>query len=56
MVRSIVGTLVEVGRGRRRASDVTWMLTTGDRSRAVTLAPPQGLSLLAVDYGGADGP
>ena len=54
MVRSIVGTLAEVGRGRRRASDVTWMLTTGDRSQGVTLAPPHGLSLLAVDYEGAD--
>jgi tRNA pseudouridine38-40 synthase len=55
MVRSIVGILVEVGRGRRRASDVVWMLTTGDRSKGVTLAPPHGLSLLAVDYAGADG-
>jgi tRNA pseudouridine38-40 synthase len=54
MVRSIVGTLVEVGRGRRRAADVTWMLTTGDRSQGVTLAPPHGLSLLAVDYDGTD--
>ncbi len=56
MVRSIVGILTEVGRGRRRASDVTWMLTSGDRSRGVTLAPPHGLSLLSVDYAGADGP
>jgi tRNA pseudouridine38-40 synthase len=54
MVRSIVGTLAEVGRGRRRAADVTWMLTTGDRSQGVTLAPPHGLSLLAVDYDEAD--
>ncbi|HXQ75543.1 MAG TPA: tRNA pseudouridine(38-40) synthase TruA [Acidimicrobiales bacterium] len=54
MVRSIVGTLTDVGRGRRRASDVTWMLTTGDRSQGVTLAPPHGLSLLSVDYAGAD--
>jgi tRNA pseudouridine38-40 synthase len=52
MVRSVVGVLAEVGRGRRRAADVTWMLTTGDRSQGVTLAPPHGLSLLAVDYGG----
>jgi tRNA pseudouridine38-40 synthase len=54
MVRSIVGILAEVGRGRRTASDVQWMLTTGDRSHGVTLAPPQGLCLLAVDYGGGD--
>jgi tRNA pseudouridine38-40 synthase len=56
MVRSIVGILTEVGRGRRRASDVTWMLTSGDRSQGVTLAPPHGLSLPSVDYAGADGP
>jgi tRNA pseudouridine38-40 synthase len=52
MVRSIVGTLADVGRGRRRAADITWMLTTGDRSQGVTLAPPHGLSLLSVDYDG----
>jgi tRNA pseudouridine38-40 synthase len=50
MVRSIVGTVVDVGRGRRRASDVTWLLKTGDRSRATTIAPPQGLCLVGVDY------
>jgi len=54
MVRSIVGILADVGRGRRPAADVTWMLTTGDRSQGVTLAPPHGLSLLSVDYAGAD--
>jgi tRNA pseudouridine38-40 synthase len=54
MVRSIVGTLTDVGRGRRRAADVTWMLTTGDRSQGVTMAPPHGLSLLAVDYDAPD--
>jgi tRNA pseudouridine38-40 synthase len=53
MVRSIVGTLSDVGRGRRRASDVTWMLASGDRSQGATLAPPHGLCLLAVDYGPA---
>lgn len=50
MVRSVVGTLVDVGRGRRRASDVVDMLRSGDRSRAVTLAPPHGLCLVSVDY------
>jgi tRNA pseudouridine38-40 synthase len=56
MVRSIVGTLTDVGRGRRRAADVTWMLTTGDRSQGANLAPPHGLCLLSVDYQGADRP
>ncbi|MGH9017157.1 MAG: tRNA pseudouridine(38-40) synthase TruA [Acidimicrobiales bacterium] len=51
MVRSIVGILVEVGRGRRTAADVQWMLTTGDRAQGVTPAPPHGLCLLSVDYG-----
>jgi tRNA pseudouridine38-40 synthase len=52
MVRSLVGLLVEVGRGRRRVSDVTWLLQIGDRSRGGgVIAPPQGLCLLGVDYG-----
>jgi len=51
MVRSVVGTLVEVGRGRRRASDVNWLLQSGDRSKAGgVIAPPQGLCLVGVDY------
>jgi tRNA pseudouridine38-40 synthase len=50
MVRSIVGTLVDVGRGRRRASDMTWLLQAGDRSHATTIAPPQGLCLVGVGY------
>jgi tRNA pseudouridine38-40 synthase len=50
MVRSIVGTLVDVGRGRRRASEMTWLLRSGDRSRVTTIAPPQGLCLVGVDY------
>jgi tRNA pseudouridine38-40 synthase len=57
MVRSVVGVLVEVGRGRRRVSDVTWLLRSGDRSRGGgVVAPPQGLCLTAVDYGAGDGP
>jgi len=51
MVRSVVGTLVEVGRGRRRASDVNWLLQSGDRSRVGgVIAPPHGLCLVGVDY------
>ncbi|MGA2519276.1 MAG: tRNA pseudouridine(38-40) synthase TruA [Acidimicrobiales bacterium] len=52
MVRSVVGVLVDVGRGRRRASDVSWLLRSGDRSGGGNvLAPPQGLCLTAVAYG-----
>jgi len=56
MVRSVVGVLVEVGRARRRVSDVTWLLRSGDRSRSGgVVAPPQGLCLTAVAYEGDDG-
>lgn len=51
MVRSMAGVLVDVGRGRRRPSDVPAMLRSGDRSHATTLAPPHGLCLVSVDYG-----
>jgi tRNA pseudouridine38-40 synthase len=50
MVRTIVGTLVEVGRGNR---DVSWpaeVLATRDRRCAGQTAPPQGLFLVGVDY------
>jgi tRNA pseudouridine38-40 synthase len=50
MVRAIVGTLVEVGRGRRKAADVHWLLRSGSRVGAGDLAPAHGLCLVAVDY------
>jgi tRNA pseudouridine38-40 synthase len=50
MVRSLVGHLVEVGRGRRRAGDVLGVLRSGDRRRAGPVAPPHGLCLLEVGY------
>jgi tRNA pseudouridine38-40 synthase len=51
MVRSITGTLVEVGRGRRRAGDITGIIAACDRQRAGDLAPAHGLCLWQVDYG-----
>jgi tRNA pseudouridine38-40 synthase len=51
MVRSLVGTLVDVGRGRKRASDITWILRSADRQQASQPAPPGGLTLMAVHYG-----
>ncbi len=51
MVRSVVGTLVDVGRGRYRASDVVWLLSAGERSHVSNIAPPHGLCLMSVDYG-----
>ena len=50
MVRSVVGTLVEVGRGRKRAGDLAWILRAGDRALAGSPAPPHGLCLWAVRY------
>ena len=50
MVRSIVGMLVEIGKGRARPSDVVAMLRAGDRQGAPRPAPPGGLCLVAVGY------
>lgn len=52
MVRSIVGTLVEIGRGRRTAGDVLTILRSRDRAQAGPLAPPEGLCLWGVEYRG----
>jgi len=51
MVRSLVGTLVDVGRGRKRPSDLVWILRSADRRQASHPAPPHGLTLAAVRYG-----
>ncbi len=51
MVRSLVGTLVDVGRGRKRAADLVWILRSTDRAQAAQPAPPHGLCLVAVRYG-----
>jgi tRNA pseudouridine38-40 synthase len=50
MVRNIVGTLVEVGLGKRPAKDLRTILQSKDRSRAGATAPPQGLFLMDVIY------
>ena len=50
MVRSIVGTVVDVGRGRRAAEDVPVILAARDRNAASNVAPPQGLCLWQVGY------
>ena len=49
MVRIIVGTLIEVGRGERKADSIP-ALFGGKRSEAGFLAPPQGLCLQEVEY------
>jgi tRNA pseudouridine38-40 synthase len=50
MVRSIVGTLVDIGTGHRRAGDVMGMLRAKDRAFAGKVAPPHGLCLREVGY------
>jgi tRNA pseudouridine38-40 synthase len=56
MVRSIVGTLVEVGSGKRRPGDLLAVLRSGDRAQAGQLAPPHGLCLWDVGYDDGSGP
>jgi tRNA pseudouridine38-40 synthase len=50
MVRNIVGTLVEIGRGALPPDSVPTILAACDRSAAGPTAPPQGLFLVSVDY------
>jgi tRNA pseudouridine38-40 synthase len=51
MVRTIVGTLVEIGRGRRPVDSMAQLLVLGDRALAGPTAPASGLFLVRVDYG-----
>jgi len=50
MVRTIIGTLTEVGRHKRSPDSVTDILQAKDRRAAGETAPPQGLYLLHVWY------
>jgi tRNA pseudouridine38-40 synthase len=50
MVRSIVGTLVEVGRGRQRPEWLREVIASRDRGQAGQAAPAHGLFLVSVDY------
>jgi tRNA pseudouridine38-40 synthase len=50
MVRSIVGTLLEVGREEKSVETVQEAILTGNRFLAGATAPAQGLTLLKVDY------
>jgi tRNA pseudouridine38-40 synthase len=50
MVRTIVGTLIDVGRGKRTAASVGETLERRDRQHAGPAAPACGLTLVRVDY------
>ncbi len=50
MVRNIVGTLVDVGKGRTPGGDVEGILLSRDRNRAGATAPAKGLFLIKVNY------
>jgi tRNA pseudouridine38-40 synthase len=50
MVRKMVGTLLEVGRGRLRPEDISALFALKDRTRSGPTVPPQGLCLVSVEY------
>jgi tRNA pseudouridine38-40 synthase len=50
MVRSLVGALLDVGRGRRDPGFPAALLSRRERANEVPVAPAHGLTLIAVDY------
>ena len=50
MVRKMVGTLVEVGRGKLAPRDIPELFALRDRSKSGPTMPPQGLCLESVEY------
>lgn len=50
MVRNIVGTLMLVGEGKWQPDDVKTALDAKDRAKGGVTAPPQGLTLVSIDY------
>ena len=52
MVRNLVGTLIEVGKGNLQPADIPTLIAARDRSRAGATAPASGLFLTSVEYPG----
>ena len=50
MVRKLVGTLLDVGRGRLTPDDIPALFDLRDRSRSGPTVPPHGLFLVSVEY------
>jgi tRNA pseudouridine38-40 synthase len=50
MIRNMVGTLLEIGRGKRRAEDIATILKARDRRLAGMTVPSEGLTLIKVTY------
>ena len=50
MVRIVVGTLVEVGQGKKKPEDMTNILAAKNREAAGMMMPPSGLALMEVKY------
>ena len=50
MVRIIAGTLIEVGRGMKKAEDISDIISSADRSNAGPTAPAKGLKLVEIKY------
>jgi tRNA pseudouridine38-40 synthase len=50
MVRILVGTMLEIGSGKRPYSDMQTAIESGDRKAAGATAPAHGLCLMRVVY------
>jgi len=50
MVRKMVGTLLDVGRGRLQAEDIERLFVLRDRSKSGPTVPPQGLCMVKVEH------
>ncbi|HXN21590.1 MAG TPA: tRNA pseudouridine(38-40) synthase TruA [Candidatus Dormibacteraeota bacterium] len=50
MVRKMVGTLLDVGRGRLQPAEISRLYELGDLPQSGQTAPPQGLCMVSVEY------